>query len=372
MASGGFPSGWLPPVWVFQFFAFVLSKMPAKKAHNIPQEVLNRMRVLQETKGWGPKKLGQQFGGLYSIAQIKRASARGWTCCARGRPKGAVADRYKGVSEADLEGLWKLTKEHPHMAKRPLWNLAVARGHWFSYRTFLTLTEGLGLRRQKVLKRPLMNAGSRLAREKFVQHIYASGPEQYHSVMFSDEAYFSMTQWCGGKYIWASELRDRVIPLAQSGPKLMVWGIASSVRGGVYFKVFAPEERQDQAGYVALMADVLPYIRDLPEVIFQQDNATAHHSKELNDLLEGSGFRGRTLSWPACSPDYSPIERVWRSMGWELTKKKVSSLGDLGQVLTDLWWDLSTPELMASHTEACLENMLRSAGEEFSNTYRMA
>ena len=44
--------------------------------------------------------------------------------------------------------------------------------------------------------------------------------------------------------------------------------------------------------------------------IFQQDNAKPHSAHISKAWLRKK--RGRVLDWPACSPDLSPIENVWR------------------------------------------------------------
>ncbi len=44
--------------------------------------------------------------------------------------------------------------------------------------------------------------------------------------------------------------------------------------------------------------------------VFQQDNAKPHTTTITTAWLRSS--RVRVLNWPACSPDLSPIENIWR------------------------------------------------------------
>ncbi|GFU35615.1 transposable element Tcb2 transposase [Trichonephila clavipes] len=56
-----------------------------------------------------------------------------------------------------------------------------------------------------------------------------------------------------------------------------------------------------------LQPHVLPLMQRLPGAIFQQDNAQPHTVRLSQDCLRTV----TTLSWPALSPDLSPIEHIW-------------------------------------------------------------
>ena len=48
-------------------------------------------------------------------------------------------------------------------------------------------------------------------------------------------------------------------------------------------------------------------------IAFQDDNARPHRSS--NVISSSNDLRVQTLSWPARSPDVSPIEHVWDELG---------------------------------------------------------
>ncbi|GFW44682.1 transposable element Tcb2 transposase [Trichonephila clavipes] len=56
-----------------------------------------------------------------------------------------------------------------------------------------------------------------------------------------------------------------------------------------------------------LRSHVGPFLNDLPEAIFQQDNARPHTARVTQDFLR----HFQTLPWPARSLDLSPVEHVW-------------------------------------------------------------
>ncbi|GFY18648.1 transposable element Tc1 transposase [Trichonephila clavipes] len=55
--------------------------------------------------------------------------------------------------------------------------------------------------------------------------------------------------------------------------------------------------------------EVVPFHQGIPGTIFQQDNARPHVAKTVGDFC--SAQHVQLLSWPAYSPDISPIEHVW-------------------------------------------------------------
>ena len=72
------------------------------------------------------------------------------------------------------------------------------------------------------------------------------------------------------------------------------------------------------------------------DLLFQQDNASCHKSRESMEAIEVI-FGKNKIWWPANSPDLSPIETVWAILKQELSKKKNSNLGELRNNILDIW-----------------------------------
>ena len=62
-----------------------------------------------------------------------------------------------------------------------------------------------------------------------------------------------------------------------------------------------------------LEPEVLPLLQATPHAIFQQDNARAHVRRIVQAFFQR--LLVSLLSWPACSPDMSPIEHVRDMVG---------------------------------------------------------
>ncbi|GFT38374.1 transposable element Tc3 transposase [Trichonephila clavipes] len=73
------------------------------------------------------------------------------------------------------------------------------------------------------------------------------------------------------------------------------------------------------------------FLNGLPGAIFQQDNARPHAARVAQDFLRHL----QTLSWPARSPDMSPVEHVWDPLKRQMPS--CHSVHDLELAIQDLW-----------------------------------
>ncbi|KAL6463867.1 hypothetical protein MHYP_G00282580 [Metynnis hypsauchen] len=69
--------------------------------------------------------------------------------------------------------------------------------------------------------------------------------------------------------------------------------------------------------------------------LFQQDNAKPHSARVTTAWLHSK--RVRILDWPACSPDLSPIENVWRIMKHKIQQRRPRTVEQLKLYIKQEW-----------------------------------
>lgn len=93
--------------------------------------------------------------------------------------------------------------------------------------------------------------------------------------------------------------------------------------------------------------------------ILQQDNATPHTARIVQETLEELGVA--VLPWPSKSPDLNPIEHVWDFLGRRVGGKGADSLQELTTLLQQEW---------ASIPQQYLDNLVLSMPRRIGEVIR--
>ncbi|KAK7098596.1 hypothetical protein V1264_002853 [Littorina saxatilis] len=83
---------------------------------------------------------------------------------------------------------------------------------------------------------------------------------------------------------------------------------------------------------------VLPTLQQIgPNAVFQDDNATPHRARLVNDYIQQTGVV--RMDFPACSPDMNPIEHVWDELDRQVRANHMPprNLQQLLQMLQQEW-----------------------------------
>jgi transposase len=136
----------------------------------------------------------------------------------------------------------------------------------------------------------------------------ATAQAQGALLLFGDEASFA--QWGSLGYTWAWRGQQPTVLTTGRRKGYKVWGLVEWFSGQVFWAGQA--ERLTGAGYCAFLEQILATTTQ-PLVVIQ-DGARYHTSKEVQAWQARHAARLRVYQLPSYSPDYNPIEHLWREV----------------------------------------------------------
>jgi transposase len=128
------------------------------------------------------------------------------------------------------------------------------------------------------------------------------------SILFGDEA--SFPQWGTLTYTWA---RRGVQPTVETSGKrkgYKIFGLIDYATGRLFSK--AQEGRFNSLSYAAFLREVLAQTNQ--HLILIQDGARYHTSKAMQQFFAEHSDRLTVYQLPSYSPDYNPIEKLWKKI----------------------------------------------------------
>jgi transposase len=127
-------------------------------------------------------------------------------------------------------------------------------------------------------------------------------------LLFGDEA--SFPQWGTLTYTWARRGTQPVVKTSGKRRGWKVFGLIDYFTGRFFHQ--GQEGRFTSASYTAFLARVLEHTTE--HVILIQDGAPYHTSAETNRFFAQHAARLQVFQLPGYSPDYNPIEKLWKKI----------------------------------------------------------
>lgn len=165
-------------------------------------------------------------------------------------------------------------------------------------------------------------------------------------IYFGDEVSFA--QWGSLGYTWAPKGQQPQVKTSGIRKGYKVFGVIEFFSGRFYYHGL--EERFNSDSYQAFLADLLSKITG--PFILIQDGARYHTSKIVREFIQQHQERLIVYQLPSYSPDYNPIEFLWKKVKSKATHNRYfAEFAKLIQSVEDAL------ALLASHTEEIVRLM---------------
>ncbi|GFW91543.1 transposable element Tc3 transposase [Trichonephila clavipes] len=145
---------------------------------------------------------------------------------------------------------------------------------------------------------------------------------EWNEVVFTDESRICLQHHDGRIRVWrhrGERMLNSYVMHRHTGPApgVMVWdGIGYHSRTPLVCIAGTLNSQRYISEVLELV--VLPYLQGLTTTIFQQDNMRPHVARIVQRFFVNHQIELRT--WPARSPDLSPIENMWSMVAQRLTQ----------------------------------------------------
>lgn len=127
-------------------------------------------------------------------------------------------------------------------------------------------------------------------------------------MLFGDEASFA--QWGSLGYTWATVGQQPVVKTSGKRKSYKVFGVIDFFSGWFFYQGI--EGRFNSESYIAFLTSLLA--QTTKPLFLVQDNARYHVSKLVKTFFQTHTARLTVANLPSYSPDYNPIEFLWRSV----------------------------------------------------------
>ena len=132
-------------------------------------------------------------------------------------------------------------------------------------------------------------------------------------ILFGDEA--SFPQWGTLSYTWARRGKQPTIETSGKRKGYKVFGLIDYFSGRFFYK--CQESKFNSESYIQFIKEVLSKTRK--HIILIQDGAKYHTSAQTKQFLDNRQDRISVYNLPSYSPDYNPIEKLWKKVKKEGT-----------------------------------------------------
>uniref|UniRef100_A0A3P8Y3P8 Tc1-like transposase DDE domain-containing protein n=1 Tax=Esox lucius TaxID=8010 RepID=A0A3P8Y3P8_ESOLU len=216
--------------------------------------------------------------------------------------------------------------------------------------------------------KPCLNRIQKRRRFRWAKDHFKWTVAKWKSVLWSDKSKFQVNFGKLGRHVIRTK-EDKDNPSCyqhsvQKPASLMVWGCMSACGMG---SLHIWKGTINAHSYIQVLEQhMLPSRCRLFQgrpCIFQHDNARPHTASITMSWLHRR--RIRLLKWPACNPDLSPIENIWRIIKRKVRQRRPKTVEKLDACIIQDWDNIPIHKLeqLVSSVPRCLQFVIKRRGD---------
>ena len=267
---------------------------------------------------------GQSFAQVAVVLHVHEKTVATWVrlfCCygLQGAPRQKPTGRPPKLTPTQQAALATLIDAGPSKAgfsgacwRSPMIQQLIYDRFGVFYKVFYIaqLLKNLGFSFQKAafVSDHLDEAKRQAWRTATWPHILRRAKARKALLLFGDEA--SFPQWGTLTYTWARRGQQPKVKTCGKRKGYKVFGLIAYFTGHFFYQ--GQEGRLNSAAYIAFLTRVLA--QTTQPIILIQDGAKYHTSAETQAFFAQQTARLEVVQLPAYSPDYNPIEKLWKKI----------------------------------------------------------
>jgi transposase len=267
---------------------------------------------------------GQSFAQVALILRMHEKTVAAWVCAfccygLQGAPHTKPTGRPPKRTPAQKEARAQRIEEGPVKAgfsgacwRSPMMQRLIYDRFGVLYNVFsiAQLLKNLGLSLQKAacVSHHLDEQKRQAWRTKTWPQLLRAAQTKKALLLFGDEA--SFPQWGTLTYTWARRGQQPKVKTSGTRTGYKGFGLIDAFTG--HFFSQGQDGRLNSAASIAFLTRVLE--QTTQPIILIQDGAKYHTSTETNAFFAQQTARRQVVQLPTYSPDYNPIEKLWKKI----------------------------------------------------------
>jgi len=308
------------------YFNLTLKNSTRKKLESLLQFARNKgdLATLKKILAIFAIVEGYTYHSISGILKVSEESIRLWIrdLILKG-PEGLIAKKSPGrpskLTKTQKRELEKIIEDGPASADFPgaCWRSPMIQaliedkfGELYSVNYIAQLLKNMGFSYQKA-----KFVSDHKDPEKRKEWLEKTWPEirkladqKNAHILFGDEA--SFPQWGSLTYTWAKKGKQPVVKTSGIRKGYKVLGLIDYFTGRFFCK--GHEGRLNSDSYILFLKEVLSETKK--HIILIQDGAPYHTSAALRAFFTKHSDRLTVYQLPSYSPDYNPIEKLWKKI----------------------------------------------------------